>query len=101
MIILYFADLICDVSYAIIAVCLFFRKFHLLTASFYTTLIVLLISTFFFSYVTLLIKFTWEFKQMCLCPLIIRVFTYYTCCSTRKIQTRTSFFERSRFVFNF
>ncbi|KAF7393048.1 hypothetical protein HZH66_008881 [Vespula vulgaris] len=44
MIILYFADLVCDVSYAIIAVCLFFRKFHLSTASFYTTLILLLIT---------------------------------------------------------
>lgn len=101
MIILYFADLICDVSYAIIAVCLFFRKFHLLTASFYTTLIVLLISTFFFcSYVTLLIKFTWEFKQMCVCPLIICVFTYLPVVAVEKFK-RVFLFERSRFVFKF
>ncbi|KAI4503738.1 hypothetical protein M0802_001141 [Mischocyttarus mexicanus] len=43
IIVLYLVDLVCDVSYAILAIYLFFRKFHQLTASLYTTVTLLLI----------------------------------------------------------
>ncbi|KAI4482710.1 hypothetical protein M0804_008563 [Polistes exclamans] len=43
MIVLYLVDLVCDASYAILAIYLFFRKFHLSTASIYTTVTLLMI----------------------------------------------------------
>ncbi|XP_015190992.1 PREDICTED: uncharacterized protein LOC107074255 [Polistes dominula] len=44
MIVLYLLDLVCDVSYSILAIYLFFQKFHLSTASIYTIVTLLMIA---------------------------------------------------------